>query len=129
MPALSVSTAAYAPVLAGKTLPAPSRYVRSREDLQTLVTLANGVERAYVRGFRYVYALTWDAMRGADVDLLRAATATFGEVSFRTLDGDTVTVRVDDAPPETARPGTNPVRYAASVTLREPGVRSPFAGP
>lgn len=120
-----------APILGGVTLPRPNASSRTTEAVEESLTLANGAERIYIRGFRYVYALQWTSMRwDSYADLESAVALRYGTLPLVWIDGTATTVRVtpDGRPAQEPKAGTWPPRYAASLTLRETGIRDPMSG-
>lgn len=117
------------PVLNGVTLPRPNSSPRSREDVVEIVTLANGGEKRYLRGFRYVYRLEWIRVSDAGRAAIEDAAASLGTITYSDPLGVVSTVVVEPGSLEVEPlAGYDPIRYAVRLGLREPGVRSPFSG-
>ena len=113
-----------APILNGVTLRRPNKHTRTPEGIVSEVQLANGATTTYHRGHRTVLELSWVNMREADAALVDAAGRLRGAVSYVDIDGTTYVVMVEPGGYSglEAVPGTSPVRYSASLSLRE---RSP----
>lgn len=110
------------PVLAGVTLPLPSSHTRTPEAVEQTSQLASGAVARYHLGYRMVVALSWDVL--GDLDAARVTTLGMQRdpVPFTDIDGATTVVLVSD-PQVQAIPGTDPVRYTASLTLSEQAPR------
>lgn len=104
------------PVLNGTTLRRPSSVSESPEALRRDVTLASGALRAYSSGIRSVFELSWNKLLEGEVAALRAAAA-LPFVPYTHVDG---TTRVVETSPPSVTPlaGTDPVRFAVSISLR-----------
>jgi hypothetical protein len=109
------------PVIGGTTFRRPNGYSVNPEPVRQTVQLAGGSTRAYSSGVRDVFELSWGKMTEAEVVALNAATLP-AFVSFTTLDGSTRIV--ETSPPSIdAVPGTDPVRFSVSLTLRAQDTR------
>lgn len=111
------------PVLRGVTLPRPNASPRTREDVVDVVRLASGSERRYVSGFRYVYRLSWTRTTDTGRAAIESAASSLGTVSFVDPLGVASFVVVGSLEVEPLA-GYDPVRYAISLELREPDVRT-----
>lgn len=112
------------PPMAGLVnLPRPTAASRQREDVVNVVTLGGGAERRYVAGYRYVFALSWALLTEANANAIEAAFPYGGGLDYRHVDGTVASVYVSGAITRTPVAGTDPVKHAVSVELREPGVR------
>lgn len=109
------------PAINGTTLRRPSGISESPEAVDSSVELAGGATRTYDRGVRFVVDLSWSKLTETDVATLRALLRpTY--VAYTHTDG--VLYQVRSAPLKAEPiPGTDPVRFAASTTLREQGTR------
>lgn len=116
------------PVLNGVALPRPNASPRTREDVVETVTLGRGGEKRYVRGFRYVTRLEWTRTTEAGRAAIETAAASLGTIPYVDPLGVISSVVVEDGVEVEPLPGYDPVRYRVALTLREPDVRSPFAG-
>lgn len=109
------------PILNGVTLPRPSGVDDGADRVGTSVQLAGGALRGYTAGRRRVVTLSWaKATESLLASLRAAATARF--TAYTHVDGDVFAVEVDE-PTVSAISGTEPVRFAASIMVREQGVR------
>lgn len=105
------------PILNGISLPRPNSASESPEQVGTRVELANGRTVPYVRGLRMIFALGWAKLTEAERTALLSAYSP-GASSYVSQDG-TPYVVLADPPQWTPVPGTDPVRFDASITLRE----------
>lgn len=106
------------PVLSGVTLRRPSDVSEEPEQVGTTVSLANGSERRYDLGERFVFSLGWRSMTESQVAELRAA-AGRGVLPYVHVDGGLYSVLVVDRPKVTPVAGTDPTRFAVTLALRE----------
>ena len=104
------------PVLNGVVLRRPSSIDESPEALRKSVELAGGGLRSYSRGVRPTYSLAWSKLTEGELDALREA-ARPAFVPYVHVDGVTSIVETT-APDSSPIPGTDPVRFAVSITLR-----------
>lgn len=109
------------PRLNGADLARPSAIDDGADRVGTSVTLAGGGLRGYTAGSRRVFTLTWNKASEATVAQLRAVAA-LRFTTYVHVDGDTIAVEVDP-PSASAISGTEPVKFSASITIREQGVR------
>lgn len=105
------------PQLSGVVLPRPSSVSESPEQFGSTVTLAAGAERRYDGGERLVVELTWNKLTEARLaDVVAAARPAV--TSYVHTDGVAYVVMTG---PVQRSPiaATDPVRFSASITLRE----------
>lgn len=114
-----VESPAGGPVVDGVQLRRPTSRDESHEPLRQVVDLGNGATRSYHRGIRRVWSYAWGRLTEAEKDELAALVA----APYVTLSPETgappVVVSTEEAYTATPIPGTFPVRYTATMTLRE----------
>src|SRR5213083_1747855 len=91
IPVLSPSSNVGGPVIGGVEVRRPTSLSSSDEPVRQIVELANGSTRAYDKGVRRVYAVTWGKLLLHEVDTLRELFAA-PFVSFATESGTPSTV-------------------------------------
>lgn len=106
-----------APVLNGVTLRRPNTITERPEQVGDEVTLANGSLRRYDLGERKVFELRWGKLTEAQLAALNGA-AGRGQLAYTHTDGVTYLVLADRAQSAPV-PGTDPVVFETSITLRE----------
>jgi hypothetical protein len=105
------------PVIAGVTVRRPTSLTENPEPVRNSVQLAGGGLRSYSAGVRYVFGLSWAQMTEGELAQLRALTAP-PFVPYVHQDG--TSHYVETSPPQaTAIQGTDPVRFAVSLELRD----------
>jgi hypothetical protein len=109
------------PIIGGVTFPRPNGYAINPEPVRRTVQLAGGSTRAYSSGVRDVFELSWSKLTEAQLVALEAATRS-PFVSFTALDGSSRMVETA-TPSADAVPGTDPVRFSVSLTLRAQDTR------
>lgn len=109
------------PQLSGIVLPRPTAVTENPEQWGATVTLADGGERRYDGGERLVVELSWAKLTEARLVELQAA-ARPAVTSYVHTDGVAYVVLTG---PVQRQPiaATDPVRFSASLTLREQGPR------
>jgi hypothetical protein len=109
------------PVLSGVVLPRPTAVTDNGEQYGSTVVLANGDERRYDGGSRLVVELTWAKLtEDRLVELLAAARPAV--TTYVHVDGVAYVVLTGDVQRD-AIAATDPVRFSASLTLREQAPR------
>jgi hypothetical protein len=109
------------PQLSGVVLPRPSSVTENPEQFGSSVTLANGSERRYDGGERSVFELTWNRIT-EEVLAVIAAAARPTVTSYVHSDGVSYVV-LPSSVQRSPIAATDPVRFSASLTLREQGPR------
>lgn len=110
------------PVIGGIQVRRPTSLARTPEGLREEVVLGSGDLATYDRGIRFTYALSWEKLTEADRDQLHDVTADPYTTYAPEPGAPAVVVTTGDGLESEAVPGTFPIRYSASLTLRE---RSP----
>jgi hypothetical protein len=112
------------PVLAGSALPLPNGHERTPIPVESTVELAGGGRSRYHRGHRVRVELEWRSLTTDAADTLDAAVRrTRGATQYVDIDGTPYVVLVEEYSGRDAVPGTDPVRYRASLTVEERGPR------
>jgi len=106
------------PILAGVTLPRPSRSTRTPIPVEESVTLASGGLRTYSRGYRHRFDLDWRNLPEATAQQIDGAARSRQAVTFTDQDGARYTVRATPGPSVPVA-GTAPTRVDISLTLEE----------
>lgn len=111
------------PVIGGVTFPRPNSRSTNLEPVRASVVIASGSERTYSKGRRGVHSLSWSKLTEGDVETLVAATQPTYVTYREDASAAEYVVSTNDGVSFEAVAGTFPIRYSASVTLRERDVR------
>lgn len=107
------------PVIAGVEVKRATSLSEKDEPVRQLVELASGSTRAYDKGVRRVFGVAWAKLTRVEVDQLRGLLAA-PFVTFATEVGSDVSVvSTEDGFAADPIPGTYPIRYSGSISLRE----------
>lgn len=109
------------PQLSGVVLPRPSSVTENPEQYGSTVVLADGGERRYNGGERLVVELTWNKVSEATLAVITDA-ARPAVTSYVHTDGEPYVV-LPSSVQRSPIAATDPVRFSASLTLREQGTR------
>lgn len=108
------------PLIGGVHFRRPTERTRTVEPVRGTVELGNGDVRTYDKGRRVVVSLAWAKLTEDEAALLDLTLAAPFVTYADDADAvDVFTMTTDEPLTLAAVPGTHPVRYEASVTLRE----------